>query len=379
MSNRAKASRLFQRPDRPGFWYARVRINGRDKRVSLGRDKRVAREALEKLLHERNQAKRLGIRPTREVSFKAIKRDFWTYLRTQHKPTTLSAEKPRLEHIANHFGSTALCDVDAGAVGDFVTALRRAGQSKASTNRYKSLLSVMFKWAVDRDFARTNPVTGTGRLKEPERAVPYLSEGDVQRLVSACRDADYASFIRVLSDTGLRRSEALALQWRDVDLARRSLTVRASKTDQPRNVPLTGAVVAAVAALAERQGIAALRGPDPVWPALAAIEPASVTCRFRSVSKRAGFMGLRLHDLRHGFASRLTQAGVPLPTVARLCGHKAIATTMRYAKHAPGGAERAAIDALDRAAESPKPTLQPAPKPAPSSQAAGADARKIAS
>ena len=73
-----------------------------------------------------------------------------------------------------------------------------------------------------------------------------------------------------------------------------------------------------------------------------------MTSRFRSLAKRAGFDGLRLRDMRHAFCSRLAQAGVPIPTIKVLAGHKSIATTMRYAGHVPGGATFEAIRRLDK-------------------------------
>jgi len=66
------------------------------------------------------------------------------------------------------------------------------------------------------------------------------------------------------------------------------------------------------------------------------------------VAKQAGHAGLRLHDMRHAFCSRLAQAGVPIPTIKVLAGHKSIAPTMRYAGHVPGGATFEATKRLDK-------------------------------
>ena len=64
------------------------------------------------------------------------------------------------------------------------------------------------------------------------------------------------------------------------------------------------------------------------------------TPRWQRIRQRAGLMDVRLHDLRHTFASHAVRSGVPLPVVARLLGHRNVAMTLRYA-HA-GDAEVAA-------------------------------------
>ncbi len=87
---------------------------------------------------------------------------------------------------------------------------------------------------------------------------------------------------------------------------------------------------------------------EPVLP-FANERPDRLTESFNAAAKRAGLDEFRYHDLRHGFGSRLAQAGVPIPTIQRLMGHADVAQTMRYAGHLPENAERDAIALADRA------------------------------
>ena len=68
----------------------------------------------------------------------------------------------------------------------------------------------------------------------------------------------------------------------------------------------------------------------------------------RATLEVAAGLALRLHNLRHGYCSRLAQAGIALPTIMALAGHTSWQTTQRYATHLPEGATRAAIDKLER-------------------------------
>jgi integrase len=151
--------------------------------------------------------------------------------------------------------------------------------------------------------------------------VPFVSKADVDRLVAAATNPRFGAYLRVLADTGIRRSEGAGLEWRDVHLARRRIVIR------PGRDPDAGA--------------------DLVWPEFAEKRADAPSAWFHTVAKRAG-LRLRLHDLRHGYCSRLAQAGIALPTIMALAGHTSWQTTQRYATHLPEGATRAAIDKLER-------------------------------
>ncbi len=127
-------------------------------------------------------------------------------------------------------------------------------------------------------------------------------------------------------NTGLRRGELLALQWVDVDLIGRTLTVTAdtAKSSQTRHLPLNDEAVGVLKAWREQShgdaviGIAT--GFKTAWAGLL---------------DRATIKRFRWHDMRHHFASRLVQKGVPLNTVRDLLGHQSLAMTLRYAHLAP--------------------------------------------
>jgi len=188
------------------------------------------------------------------------------------------------------------------------------------------------------------------RAKEDRRPVPYVSPDDIRRLEAATSDPAYQAFVRVLADTGLRSGEARRLEWRDVSLARRTVLVRRSKTHDPREVPLTTAAVDALMALRGLRGTPSQRAP--LWQDLRDMSAGGVSARFRRLARRAGLEDLHAHSLRHGFCSRMAQAGVALPTVGIMTGHRSVATTQRYAGHVPDDATEAAIRRLELAKKS---------------------------
>ena len=134
-----------------------------------------------------------------------------------------------------------------------------------------------------------------------------------------------AAAIRLLMLTGCRRNEILTLRWEDVHLDVNELRLRDSKTG-PRAVPLSPAAVRVLTGLPRAAG-------NP-W-VIAGRRPGARLSDFNShwyrVRSRAGLEDVRLHDLRHSFASRALALGESLPMIGKLLGHTKIQTTARYA------------------------------------------------
>jgi integrase len=128
-------------------------------------------------------------------------------------------------------------------------------------------------------------------------------------------------------NTGLRRGELLALRWESIDFGRRILTVEGgtAKNRQTRHVPLNDE---AIGLLNCWRGQA--NGGQRVFEVSTGFKTA-----WAKLLKRANITRFRWHDLRHHFASRLVQAGVPLNTVRDLLGHASVAMSLRYAHLAP--------------------------------------------
>ena len=148
-----------------------------------------------------------------------------------------------------------------------------------------------------------------------------LNEMEVERSVSA----HAAAAIRLLMLTGCRRNEILELRWEDVDLDAGELRLPDGKTGA-RLVPLSGAAASVLSGLP--------RGGDSPW-VIAGSKPGrhldQLQPAWDRVRKRAGLEDVRIHDLRHSFASRALALGEGLPMIGKLLGHTQVQTTARYA------------------------------------------------
>ena len=125
--------------------------------------------------------------------------------------------------------------------------------------------------------------------------------------------------------TGCRLNEVQTLRWEDVDLEAAELRLRDTKTGA-RMVPLSNAAVSVLSALPRKK--------DNPW-VIAGKKPGAhltdVQTPWRRVRSRAELHDVRIHDLRHSFASRALALGESLPMIGKLLGHTQVQTTARYA------------------------------------------------
>lgn len=198
----------------------------------------------------------------------------------------------------------------------------------------------------------TNPARGIDKFRESRRE-RFLTGGELERLGSAIREAETrgipwavdqtkptakhvpkakrstriapsaAAALRLLLFTGCRLREILHLRWEHVDIERGCLFLPDSKTGQ-KTVILNPPALAVLNGL-ERVGPYVVPGDDPERPRHDLKRP------WDAVTRRAGLVGVRLHDLRHTYASFGAGGGLGLPVIGRLLGHTQAATTARYA------------------------------------------------
>ena len=210
-------------------------------------------------------------------------------------------------------------------------------------NRTLDLLRRILNHAVACGYLQTNPARGIKRNPRP-KLTRFLSREEVRRLhhvldryararTTRARQAD---IIRLLLLTGCRKSEIVTLRWQDVDGD--TINLADAKTG-PRRVFLN----APARAILERQPQS-----ESAWVFPSPTDPKRPLSRdlplWYAVRKEAGIEDVRLHDLRHTFASHAVLQGIPLPVVSRMLGHKHPSMTLRYAhvgdRHTEAAAER---------------------------------------
>ncbi|MDB5470167.1 MAG: hypothetical protein JWR84_1727 [Caulobacter sp.] len=177
-----------------------------------------------------------------------------------------------------------------------------------------------------------NPVRGVERFKDGQ-SQRYLSAAELGRLANALSHAERSganaygvTVIRLLAFTGARKSEIEGLRWSEVDLDHACLRLADSKTGA-RVVPLGPPALACLQALT-RTARADFVFPSQVGSHTHYIGTPRI---WEQVRKAAGLDGVRLHDLRHTYASFGVATGLSLPLIAAILGHRDVKTTQQYA------------------------------------------------
>jgi integrase len=266
------------------------------------------------------------------------------------KPSTLKADRGRIEHhlrpLLGKVRADRIACADVERMRNAVTASKTAqkiedGEKRPSDSIAKggkgvaaqcvTLVGAIFAFAIERGLCADNPARGV--KKAPVRKVErFLSEAEIARLSGALdAEADRtgnpypSAAIKLLLLTGCRRGEIVNLRWEHVDFERECLRLPDSKTgakvvylnaparallqELPRMVCNSG-VIPGVKAESASAAI------DNVWP---------------GIREAAGLADVRLHDLRHSFASVGVAGGLSLPIIGALLGHKHTTPTARYA------------------------------------------------
>jgi integrase len=209
-------------------------------------------------------------------------------------------------------------------------AVTRRGPYQA--NRTRSTLSRMFRYAVEWGWRPDNPVAGVRKNKEHKRA-RYLTSTEMPRLSKALaelNDQQAADIFRFCLLTGARRGEVRAARWKDLDLAG-GFWVKppeATKQNKEHRVPLSPAALSILLRLrkaAASEAVYVFPGEGETGHRIDLKKP------WRKIIRAAGIEGVRVHDLRHSFASLAVNAGYSLPFIGALLGHADPETTARYA------------------------------------------------
>ena len=242
-------------------------------------------------------------------------------------------------YIVPELGECPIAAVDRAQVA----ALHYRHRDKPNqANRAVDVLAKMFRLAEAWGLTppRKNPCRSVRRYKVRSRE-RFLTPEEYRRLgrVLDAAQADGSvrpggiASVRLLLLTGCRRNEIVTLRWDDVDCTARELRLRDSKTGA-RSVPLTPAVQAVL------DGI--VRVPGNPW-VIVGNKPGThlvaINRIWTGLRVRAGLEDVRIHDLRHSYASRALAFGEGLPMIGKLLGHTTVTTTARYAHLARGDGE----------------------------------------
>lgn len=233
--------------------------------------------------------------------------------------------------IAGKFGHLRLNQLTRQAIQTFHTGLLDGGLSAASADHHIKLIRRMLNLAIEWDLLDRNPIKGIALFNQDNKVEHYLNDEQLERLLTVLREDENRSICRIamfLLSTGCRLNEALQGTWTQIDRKNRVWRIPAlnSKSKRMRSVPLNDSALHILDQL-DTEGTY-----EHLFINHKTRKPyANVYKVWTRIRDKAGLPHLRLHDLRHGFASLLISGGRTLYEVQQILGHSDPKVTMRYA------------------------------------------------
>jgi integrase len=210
----------------------------------------------------------------------------------------------------------------------------------AYVNSMLGTLSSAFTWFVDQRWVEANPCRRVKPLVRPAKVFPWLQSSEqVTRLLGECA-LHIRRLVAVLVGTGMRLDEALHLHWDDIDLEHRIITVRRGRKGMPksgrmRRVPVFDSVMPVLKEMRLTRGANVM-----LWPGRSkrapnlALTQAGIWKQFKAAVISAGLsQKMRIHDLRHSFASLFLLDGGDIFKLSRILGHSSVTITEKTYAH----------------------------------------------
>ena len=256
-----------------------------------------------------------------------------------NRPRSFQSKKSLCKTLREKLGSLRLDELSPFDVERFKRDRDKEEVAPATINRAIAQLKHVYTmaatwgWVTAADKARIHDLS---KLREPPGRVRCLSEDEEGKLFGALKGAMLA-LLTTADLTGMRREEFVLLRKDAVDLVRGTLTLRRTKTNRVRVLPISNdlaPVLRASIALSPEASpyvFVQLEGRRKGQP----YKPASVSLAFRRIRNALGIKDLKLHDIRHDTATKMRRAGIGIDVISKVLGHSNIATTTRYAHVEP--------------------------------------------
>jgi len=356
-----------------GVWW--VFVNHKGKRISkkIGRDEEnaydIAKKIDAKLVLEELDLDKKEKSPT--LTFKQYT-DQWleTYVKSVRRLSTYQRYRDLLIRYAYpEIGSMPIDKITRGTVRDILLKLNGKGLSRSTIALMKDAISGSLSAALDSELIPVNPTKGLIKSLHIERDkrehLDPLTHEEVNLFLQTClkHSPEYYPFFLCAFRTGLRLGELLALQWGDIDWNGRFIQVSRSyklgkttgtKTGKVRRADMSDQLIETLKGLLIRRKKDGLKmglgePPEVIFQQHGRpMEQNYIRRQFKRILKKAGLREIRIHDIRHTYASLLLSDGVTPVYVKEQLGHSSIQMTVDIYGHWIPNSNRGAVNRLDK-------------------------------
>jgi excisionase family DNA binding protein len=250
-------------------------------------------------------------------------------------------DQSRMNLLVDFFKDTELRKINQSAIRKFIASREKAGNTQSTINRYMALLRKMFNYAIEEGFLEKNPMDRIKSFSEKDNLKERILTKDEEARLMEESSPHLKSIIVIALNTGMRLGKILNLRWNQIDMDIQTIKVDNTKNGRSRTIPVNDTLYKEIKRLKNQKN----NKPFVFFNEETGKPLTTVKTAFKAACRRAGIEGLRMHDLRHTFGSRLIQRGADIETVRTLMGHNSISITQRYL-HSTETLKRKSVDLL---------------------------------
>jgi len=311
---------------------------GRTRQLRLASEQDISLQQARKLAEQKKNMIALGQDPCEEKEQTKKVPTFAQFIEDQYMPFVKSYKRSwdtdvslLKNHLLPRFSKRYMDEITRQDIVKMHADRKASGAAAGSANRLLIMMRYIFnlglKWEVPG--IKVNPCKGIPLMEENNKMERYLSVEETERLYGAVCKSENAMLkyiVPMLILTGARKREVLDARWEDFDLGRRAWRIPISKSGKARHVPLSDGALALLATMPRDMDCKwAFANPETSKPYV------SIFYAWNTARKNVGLSDVRMHDLRHSFASLLINSGRTLYEVQHILGHTQVKTTQRYA------------------------------------------------
>jgi integrase len=307
------------------------------------------------------------------------------FLYTTCKPSTVREYQDILNnHVWPVFDGSKISDITRGKVKEFLYGKLNDGYASSTVAHFRNCLSGVFNLAIDHKLIDTNPAHELRKLikkKDCQEDVNPLTAAELRMFFETLKNHfsnEHYTLFLLLARTGMRLGEALALRWGDIDFHGRFIEIRrgyvrgriqTTKSGKIRRVDMSLQLTEDLKVHrteSMKKGLSLGLGDFPEYVFTNKVghlmDQGGLRTRvFKKALRKCGLREIRMHDLRHTYATLRIQAGHNIADVSKQLGHHSVKFTMDVYYHWTPGAKKSEVDELDKLGNDEKTPLPSAP------------------
>lgn len=323
--------------DNQNIYYAEVRLKDYPYVSQKFSSRDEAKQWIQVTESDLRKGKSLIAGESRKHTFDDVAHRYLSVYLKQY-PHRIQKQKQLLDWWHQHIGQLQLNQITPAVISELRDKLslektyRGGERAGATVNRYLAALSKVLTLCV-REWCllEVSPMPKVGKLKESSGKVRYLQKDEINRLLSACKESRNSLLYPVVAialTSGMRRSEILTLEWKQIDLHHGFIHLKHTKNGTDRIIPIPKEIIILLEELKLKSS------EDLVFPPVRKIGNKhgliNLRAAFEAALKKAGIADASFHTLRHTAASHMAMQGVNSSGLQALLGHKTAAMSKRY-------------------------------------------------